>query len=218
VDPNGEKVYVVTYTTGNDVDNGGDEELRRAAQTRANAIRGAKGFDPKKDTVLLRGVKTKQDFANVIKEANGLDKKFGKVEQINLYAHAGPKDGPVFHEAAPYNHNQAFFNQRELSSLKVNWSGSAIARFYGCNTGQNFAQNFANAQRVPTFGYEGYAYFSNSSTSMIPDQGSGRPLYLIQADYGRASGLGGILRYQLGAGNVYPMVRRNPPPRGNPRR
>jgi hypothetical protein len=49
--------------------------------------------------------------------------------------------------------------------LKVNWSGSATARFYGCNTAVNFAQNFANAQRVPTFGYEGYAYFSNSSTS-----------------------------------------------------
>ena len=96
--------------------------------------------------------------------------------------------------------------------MRVNWSSSATAKIYGCNTGVNFAQNFANAQRVPTFGYEGYAYFSNSYTKMIPDKGSG-PLYMIQADYGRASGLGGMLRYETGNGLVYPMVRRNPPPR-----
>lgn len=218
VDPTGEKVYVVTYTTGNNVDNGGDDELRRAAETRAKQIQDSKGFDVKKDTVLLRAVTTKQDFANVIREANGLNKKFGKVEQINLYAHAGPESGPIFHEASPYNHNMSQFTQGELSRIKVNWSETATARFYGCNTGVNFAQNFANAQRVPAFGYEGYAYFSNSSTKMIPDEGRSRPLYLIQADYGRASGIGGVLRYQLGAGSVYPMVRRNPPPKDRPRR
>jgi RHS repeat-associated protein len=218
VDPNGEKVYVVVYTTGNDVDNGGDAELRRAAETKAQAIQNSKGFNPKKDKVLLRGVQTKNDFAKVINEANGLNKQFGKVEQIALYAHSGPESGPIFHEASPENHNQTQFTQRELSNLKVNWSGTATARIYGCNTGVNFAQNFANAQGVPTFGYQGYAYFSNSATQMIPDEGGRRPLYMIQADYGRASGLAGMLRYQAGYGRVFPMVRRNPPPKQRPRR
>ena len=47
IDPNGEKVYVVTSTVGNSE---GDDEFRRAAQTKATHIENSKGFDPKKDT------------------------------------------------------------------------------------------------------------------------------------------------------------------------
>jgi hypothetical protein len=72
-----------------------DEEFRRSAETKKSNIEHSKGFNSKKDTVLLRGVKTKHDFASVIKAANGLQTQFGKVEQINPYAHAGPKDGPA---------------------------------------------------------------------------------------------------------------------------
>jgi RHS repeat-associated protein len=94
IDPNGENVYVVTYTYGNSE---GDEELKRSAETRANEIQKSKGFDAKKDTVLLRGVYKKEDFAGVLKDANALEKQFGKVEQVVLYSHAGPEQGPVFH-------------------------------------------------------------------------------------------------------------------------
>jgi hypothetical protein len=77
--------------------------------------------------------------ANWLEKANGLNKQYGKVEQINLYAHAGPESGPVFHEASPYNHNQTQFTQQKLANLRVNWSSRATARIYGCNTGVNFA-------------------------------------------------------------------------------
>jgi RHS repeat-associated protein len=43
-DPTGESVYVIAYTVGNE---SGDEEFKRVAETRANEIRNAKGFDPK---------------------------------------------------------------------------------------------------------------------------------------------------------------------------
>ena len=120
IDPNGEKVYVVTYTFGN---SSGDDEFRRAAETREQQIRNSKGFDPKKDTVLLAGVKTKEDFANIIKEANGLQKQYGKVEQISLYSHAGRQDGPVFHDQGG---NPTQFSQRELSNLGL--TGQAVQR------------------------------------------------------------------------------------------
>ncbi|MBX3280810.1 MAG: RHS repeat-associated core domain-containing protein, partial [Acidobacteria bacterium] len=154
-DPTGEDVYVVTYTTGNSV---GDEEFRRAAETRAAEIQKQKGFDPKKDTVLVRGVYSKQDFKNILNQANGLEKEYGKVAQVSLYSHAGTGQGPVFHDART---GGVQFTQQELSDLRVNWSGSASASFYGCHTGVNFAQNFANAQGVPTYGYNEYAYFSS---------------------------------------------------------
>jgi len=207
IDPNGEKVYVVTYTYGNSE---GDDEFRRAAETREQQIRNSKGFDPKKDTVLLAAVKTKEDFAGIIKEANGLQKQYGKVEQISLYSHAGRQDGPVFHDQGG---NPTQFSQRELSNLRVNWSASATARFYGCYTGMNFAQNFANAQRVPGYGYDRYAYFSTSPDKRTSND-TGR-LYFIATD-GYENGT--WLKYMRGNSESYPMVRRNPapPPRARP--
>ena len=49
-DPTGENVYLVMYTQGNSV---GDEELKRAAQTKAADIQKSRGFDSKKDQVML---------------------------------------------------------------------------------------------------------------------------------------------------------------------
>jgi RHS repeat-associated protein len=121
VDPDGERVYVVAYTTGNSE---GDDEFRRAAETRANEIRKSKGYDPKKDTVLVKGVKTKQDFKDLIKTANGLEKTFGKVEQISLYSHSGVGQGPVFHDGGG---SPTQFTNSELNALKVNWAGSGTA-------------------------------------------------------------------------------------------
>jgi RHS repeat-associated protein len=208
-DPFGEKVYVVTYTYGN---THGDDELKRAAETKAGHIRDMKGFDPKKDTVLLKGVKTKEDFGGVLKEANGLEKQFGKVEQVTLYSHAGADLGPTFHDGIDNGPTQ--FSQAELSNLKVNWSSSAIAKFYGCYTGMNFAQNFANAQGVPTYGYDRFAYFSSSVDKRTGPNSTGRH-YLIATD-GKANGT--WLKYMMGNSEAYPMVRREPPRRDKPRR
>jgi RHS repeat-associated protein len=92
-DPTGETVYVVTYTTGNQE---GDEDLKKAAQSRANDIRNTKGFDPSKDTVLVAGVSSFKQFADAISQANGMEKQFGKVGEVDLFSHAGDKDGPNF--------------------------------------------------------------------------------------------------------------------------
>jgi hypothetical protein len=104
------------------------------------------------------------------------------------------------------------FTSSELAKLKVNWSGTATAKFYGCNTAQNFCQNFANTQRVPSYGYDRYAYFSSNLKKREGPKATG-PLYLIAADGWEN---GGYLRHISGYGRVYPMVRRNPTSRPAP--
>jgi hypothetical protein len=54
---------VVAYTTGNSE---GDEEFKKVAETLARQIQNSKGFDAKKDTVVLRDVGSKDDFKGLI--------------------------------------------------------------------------------------------------------------------------------------------------------
>ena len=154
VDPDGLDVYVVTYTTGN---RHGDDELKRAAETNADDIRSSKGFDPKKDTVVLAGVKTKEDFKNVLSAAGKISDQFGKISSVSLFSHSGDVDGPTFHTASG---TPTWFTKSELSSLQVNWSSNATASFFGCRSADNFAQNFANSQHVRTFGFTDGVDFS----------------------------------------------------------
>jgi RHS repeat-associated protein len=160
VDPDGMDVYVVAYTTGNSQ---GDDELKRAAQTKKDEITSSKGFDPKKDTVIIAGVKTKEDFQSVLNSAANLGDKFGKTTNVSLFSHAGDIDGPVFHDASGH---ATQFTQSELSNLKVNWGANSAAAFYGCSTADNFAQHFANAQSVRSFGFLGGVDFSGRSDSV----------------------------------------------------
>jgi RHS repeat-associated protein len=203
VDPLGETVYLVTYTTGNQH---GDEEFRRAAETRASEIQKQKGFDSKKDAVLVRGVKTKEDFAGALNEANSLGEKYGQVGEVSLFAHAGRQDGPVFHDSGG---RATQFSNAELGKLSANWESGACARFYGCNTGVKFAQKFANAQGVTAMGYEGFAYFSSEAQRRSGPQLTG-PLYLIHAPGYENSGPWGVLLNSLGRATASPMVRRTP--------
>lgn len=152
VDPDGLDVYVVAYTVGNTV-HGGDQQFKQAAETKADEIWNSKGFDATKDTVIVRGVKTKEDFKNLVNEANGLESKYGGVKSLALFAHGTGADGPLFHTAD--GKSTSFFNSSELSQLQVNWASGASATFYGCHTAEQFAQRFANAQGVYASGYVG---------------------------------------------------------------
>ncbi len=203
-DPDGEKVYVVLYTTGNSE---GDDEFRRAAETQAENIRNDGQFNAKKDTVLLVGVRTKEDAQNAFDKAAGMEKDFGKVQQVQIFSHAG-QAGPVFHPSGTGNEaNGVQWTNQEVNNLKINWDSGGKAYFSGCNTA-NFAQTFANAQNVTAFGYDRYAYFSSSPNSRSGSSSSG-PLYLIAAD-GYSNSIWGAVKNTVGAGSVYPMVRKDP--------
>ena len=75
---------------------------------------------------MLRGVKTKDDFKDLLKDAGLLEKTYGKVGQVSLFSHSGVGDGPVFHDTSG---RAAQFTKSE-SAIKLNWSGSAEAKFY----------------------------------------------------------------------------------------
>jgi RHS repeat-associated protein len=168
-DPTGESIYAVFYTYGNkNINLGGDDDLKSAAETRAKEIESSKGFDPKKDKVLVIGVNSKEDFKNAIGMINGMDKQFGKVAELSVFSHSG-QDGPVFPGAASDSRasrqfiatNDGVIDMKQLSALHVNWESNAWAGFFGCHA-RTFADAFAKTQGVHTFGYRGgvdfYAY------------------------------------------------------------
>ncbi len=191
-DPLGLDISLVLYTTGNV---SGDAPFQKAAETRAQEIAGSPSFDADRDHVMLVGIKSKQDFLETVRDANALERRFGKVRELDLFSHAGPDRGPVFHprEAPPLPNHGEQFSSDELKSIRVNWSSDATARFFGCQTGKHFAQEFANAQHVTTYGFETYGYFSRRPDlrdpprekgpflSSPPIRGDEPRLYLINA-------------------------------------
>lgn len=174
VDPHGETVYVVGYTSGNP--DGGDDEFKKAALTLANQIMSKKGFDPRKDIVLVQAVSTKDDFKALLKDANSLESRFGKIGSLSLFSHGGPLDGPRFARNSPGATEkdwQFYGGESELRGLKINWEQGAQANFFGCNTAVSFAQRFANAQGTPTWGF-------NTSSSFSGDPNGKSKMYMLQ--------------------------------------
>jgi len=209
LDPTGEKVYLVTYTTGNSKS---QDDLERAAQTYAYELSQSADFNRDTDMVIVMGVKSQEDLQTAFDIAKANEKKYGKVEEFSLFSHSGG-DGPVFHneKGEPY---QLIDNGKTLPKFNVNWADSGIAKFYGCNT-YTFAGVWADAQNVPSYGYDKYAYFSAKKDKMEPDLPSNSriPVYLIAADYGSHNGAISQTRYMIGAGRVYPLLRRDPKPK-----
>jgi RHS repeat-associated protein len=187
-DPTGESIYAIFYTTGNTNNNphGGDDEFKRAAETRAKEIAGSKDFDPKKDKVLVIGVNSKEDFKNAIKMINGMDKQYGKVAELSVFSHSG-YDGPVFPGAVSASRMDRQFiltpdggiDMKQLSALHVNWESNAWAGFFGCNT-QTFAEAFKKTQGVQTSGFRGDGDFYRGPEGKWYQWGSwgSGPLYL----------------------------------------
>jgi RHS repeat-associated protein len=206
-DPNGEKVYVVLYTTGNGE---AEDELRRAALTKQKHIEEDGQFDPKKDKVLIRGVRTKADAQKAFDDAAGLEKDFGKIQQVQIFSH-DDKDGPVFHPPGegPAGGEGIQWSIEEVQQLRINWAPGAEAFFFGCQSA-GFAQTFANIQGVTSWGNDRFAYFSSSRSGYFSPAKPDGPVYLVAAD-GRANGgyFEGVKQY-VGYGKIYMMVKKAP--------
>jgi RHS repeat-associated protein len=186
-DPTGESIYAIFYTTGNTNNNphGGDDEFKRAAEARKAEIEGSKGFDAKKDKVLVIGVNSKEDFKNAIGMINGMDKQFGKVAELSVFSHSG-QDGPVFPGAVGASNSSRQFmlsdggiDMKQLSALHVNWESNAWAGFFGCHS-QTFADAFKKTQGVQSSGFRGGADFYRGPEGKWYQWGSfgSGPLYM----------------------------------------
>jgi RHS repeat-associated protein len=204
-DPTGTTVYVVTYTVGNDE---GDDEFRRAAETHAAEIQSRESFDPEKDKVILSGVRTKADFARTLADARSLESKYGRVGELSMFSHAGPKDGPTFHHnVAPLEQ----FSKSDLQSMNVNWEWWGAAKFFGCNTGLGFTQRFANAQGVTAYGFSSFAGFSGNPVHWSPPFPNG-PMYMVQSNSNYTTGgtIGALKRYSGIDTSITPMHQADP--------
>jgi len=182
-DPSGTRVYIVAYGTGyNGTSLGGDFEFMLSAFTRANAINAQPGFNPQSDIILYQGVSTKSQFLALLDLAGKLSDKYGQIDELDLFAHTGDIDGPVFpREPGGRAHNQ--FKPGEFGAFDANWAPNANAYFYGCRSA-NFAKNFANATGVTSHGYVQPVGFSSdpnhySSVWSTSWDGYGGPLYMI---------------------------------------
>ena len=173
IDPTGEDIYYLLYTTGN---RHGDPDFEQAALTRQRDIEASKEFDPAKDIVVTIPVRTKADFTNAIKPAPELEKRYGQVKELSLFSHSGA-DGPIFHGAGgPQLSLQEIYHLPD-----VNWAPNAAAYFWGCRTGWGFSMKFGDAQHVTAWGQAGWSTPSSRSDRYAPMYPGG-PVYFIVVD------------------------------------
>jgi len=146
------KIYLVVYTTGNP--EGGDIDFQLSAQTRADDIQHAVGFDVTRDVVLLRGVRTRVEFESVVNTLG--DHSDGAIQELTIYSH-GALDGPIFHGADGKQEQYEDF----MENLDFHFAPHASANFMGC-TSAGFAQGFADAHRVNAYGFLTRTIFSGA--------------------------------------------------------
>jgi RHS repeat-associated protein len=185
-DPTGLSVYIVTYTYGNGKLGGGDNAFMLAALTRANEIQNQTGFNPANDIILFAAVSTKAQLEGLMNTANSLGDKYGPVDELSIYSHSGDVNGPIF-PLDPGGRADNQYYPNELAPFQnLNWGPNAKANFYGCHAA-NFAQYFANATGVSSYGYASSTGFSRSPNSynMVYSLELGLyggPLYMVSVD------------------------------------
>jgi RHS repeat-associated protein len=173
VDPTGEDIYYLIYTTGN---RHGDPDFEQGALTRQHDIQSSPGFDPAKDIVLTVAVRTKAEFTKVLQPSPALEKKYGQVKELSLFSHSGV-DGPSFHSPGASQ-----FTLGEIYHLpQVNWAPNAAAYFWGCRTGWGFSLKFGEAEHVTSYGQRGWSSPS-SRADMYAPMYPGGPVYFIVVD------------------------------------
>ena len=175
VDPDGEDIYMLFYTTGNKK---GDGMFKAAALTRKRDIENSDSFNKEKDIVIMCGV---SDLSNIQGSVDRIQKKYGerygKTKEFDLWSHGG-LDGPAGSSKTSKNRldDEDGRNQMSLegwSLIKFDWSINACASFYGCQTGKedngsSFVQRLSNCENfsgIPVSGMSDYGFPSYSSSS-----------------------------------------------------
>lgn len=132
IDPDGQDIYMLFYTTGNER----GDEMFKAAETRKYDIEHSKGFDSSNDIVLLCGIQDISSIETLVSSViETYGESFGKTSEFSIWSHAG-KDGP--RGTVPTSKNALDRKQMTLegwSGIDFNWSAEANANFYGCKTG-----------------------------------------------------------------------------------
>ena len=118
----------------------------RAAYTRKQEL--IEAGIPESEIIVQR-IDNRNDLAEAWAEWATIE----EIDGLDFYSHGTPRGPEVYHGSGDFWE----------SAEKLNWSDSAYAKFYGCNTANGtYAQNFATIQNVVTYAQTGNASFSYS--------------------------------------------------------
>ncbi len=136
-------------------------EFRRAAETYKREIERNKTFNPKCDSVIIKGALTANEFLKVWEEINTETRKEGdqyKIKSLHIFTHSGP--GRLFLRGTSLNASNI------VALAKLNWAPGGTAVCHGCNTGvqdedgTSVAKSLAAGQGVQALGQTGFSQFS----------------------------------------------------------
>ena len=133
VDPDGEEVYMLFYTIGN---NRGNGMFYAAALTRQRDIMESKSFNPQKDIVVLMPITDLGTIGNKVSSiTKKYSEKYGKTAEFSIWSHAGI-DGPI----GTVTTSENILDGKQMSikgwgKIDFNWGQDAVANFFGCRTG-----------------------------------------------------------------------------------
>ena len=156
IDCIGLQLWVIIYYSRQD-----QPEFRMAARTLKRRIMLSKSFDPKCDSVEMRGVLTMKGFGVIwddIHKMSYSDPTRNSIAAMHILTHSGP--GRLF-----FKNSSA--DPSSLKALKkLNWGKYAQIVCHGCESGicdasrNSVAGLLAKSQGVPTLGQSGAAQFS----------------------------------------------------------
>ena len=164
VDLDGERIYMLFYTTGNDR---GDEMFKSAAETRKIDIENSKGFNKDNDIVIMSPISDLGTLCDeVSKIVNTYSDQYGKTAEFSMWSHSA-LDGP--RGSTETSQYQIYRNQMSLEGwgrINFNWDEKASANFFGCRSGSaengtSFSTNISaldNFKNVTVHGQVSYAY------------------------------------------------------------
>ena len=152
IDPDGEDVYILFYSTS-------DSRFNDAARTREREIKESDKYDPEKDHVYMIGISDLGKVAGHVDKtvADAEENGYGKTVEAAFYTHGG-SDGPTGDEITSGDHNLRDVTGNEMDRMQlsgegwksINWnfdSKNSVASFYGCQTA-GFAQKFFDYSNV----------------------------------------------------------------------
>lgn len=204
IDPNGEDVYLF-YAVESDKEED-NAMFWQAAITRAMDLLASDEFgegDTYKAELVSDLGELEESVEDNVKE---LSPKYGKTKEFGIWSHAG-LDGPIGSKAASNNALCEGSNQLSLKgweAIDFNWvdDGSAVAGFYGCNTGNDsrgssfttLISGLPNYKDVNVYGQTSSSYpsrFTNIRTSnskMREGNFENEKTYMVGGNQGSFSG------------------------------
>jgi RHS repeat-associated protein len=136
IDINGDSLYILVHTSGN---KRGDDMLKAAALTRKYDIESSKGFDSKRDKVIVLDIsdlgKLEQEVETTTKTYS---KNYGGTVEFGIFSHSaleGPTGGTNTSGPDAITPNQ--INVTGWGKIDFNWADNSKNRalFYGCRGG-----------------------------------------------------------------------------------